>query len=119
MSHSVAFPCRGALKSGAVVALFLSVCAVAQAQPSPRQVTDADVQGCRLLARVSGDSGYGKNNGWQGLAKQAAMGRAEKLGASDVVWESFTPVGAFNGMVVAKAYVCGQGQTQRTASSAD
>lgn len=79
---------------------------VATAQALPRQATDSDVKSCRFLSRVSGDSGYGKNNDWKGLAKYAALRRAEKLGASDVVWERFTPVGSFNGMADGKVYDC-------------
>ncbi len=76
------------------------------AQAQPEQAKESEMGACRYLTRVSGDSGYGKNSGWQALAKYAALQRAEKLGASHVVWERFTPVGAFNGMAEAKAYVC-------------
>jgi hypothetical protein len=87
---------------------------VAQAQP--RESSGPDVQSCRFLSRVSGDSGYGKNTGWQRIAKHQALQRAEKLGASDVVWERLTPTGAVNGIADARAYDCG---TQRAASVAN
>lgn len=76
------------------------------AQAEPQQATEADVGACRFLSSVSGDSGYGKNSGWQSLAKHAALRRAGNLGASHVVWERFIPVGAFNGIAEAKAYTC-------------
>lgn len=65
------------------------------------------VANCRFLGMVEGSSGYGKNNGWQKLAKQAAFRRAEQLGASHILLEQMIPVGAFNGIIVAKAFSCG------------
>jgi len=64
------------------------------------------MQNCHFLDKVEGSSGYGKNFDWQSLAKYSALSRAEKLGASHVVWEQLYPVGAFNGIAVAKAYDC-------------
>ncbi len=78
------------------------------AQAAPRQATDAEIKSCRFVSWVSGDSGYGKNNDWKGIAKQEALRNAEKLGGSDVVWERFIPIGSFKGMVDGKVYDCGQ-----------
>jgi hypothetical protein len=86
-------------------ALLMLACSAAMAQP--RFVKDTEVQPCRYLGRVSADSGYGKSMDWRGTAKYAAMRQAEKLGASDVVVDRYTPVGAFNGQVDARAYLCG------------
>jgi len=99
----------------AALAFFALACLAATAQAQPRESKDADLRSCRFLSRVSGDSGYGKNNGWQALAKYQALQRAENLGASDVVWDRLTPVGAFNGTAEARAYLCGG---QRSASLA-
>jgi hypothetical protein len=67
---------------------------------------ESTVRNCQYLDKVEGSSGYGKNMNWQSLAKYSALSRAEKLGASHVVWEQFYPVGGFNGIATAKAYVC-------------
>ena len=71
------------------------------------QISDnSTIQGCSYINNVEGTSGYGKKLSWQSEAKDSALKKAEKLGASHVVWEKFSPVGAFNGIAVAKAYKC-------------
>ena len=94
--------------------LLALVCSNATAQP--RLVKDTDVKPCRFIGRVSADSGYGKNYDWRGVAKYAALKRAEKLGASDIVVERYMPVGVFNGEVEARAYLCG-GSPVKTAEA--
>jgi len=79
----------------------LSVCA------KPDEVQAGSVQGCQLVGKIEGSSGYGKNSSWQRLAKQEAVKRAAQMGASHVVWERFHPAGAYNGTVTGKAYQCG------------
>jgi hypothetical protein len=74
------------------------------AQPS--QVHESGVENCDFLGKVEGSSGYGKNFGWQPIAKSSALKKAEKLGASHVVWQRMVPVGAFNGYAIARAYNC-------------
>lgn len=69
-------------------------------------VEESAIAGCQYLDEVKGSSGYGKNANWQSLAKYFALSQAEKLGASHVVWQTFYPVGAFNGIATGKAYVC-------------
>jgi len=88
----------------AFVFLLLSVPLTSWAQPQVTEVSN--MQNCHYLDKVEGSSGYGKNFNWQSLAKYSALSRAEKLGASHVVWEQFYTVGAFNGIAVAKAYNC-------------
>jgi hypothetical protein len=74
---------------------------------SQTQETQASViKNCHYLQIVEGASGYGKNMNWQSLAKYSALTKADKLGASHLVWERFDPVGTFNGIAVAKAYNC-------------
>lgn len=75
----------------------------------PLVVKEYDVRDCQYLDQIEGESGYGKNLNWQILAKYAALGKAEKLAATHVVWMQFNPVGGFNGVAVAKAYRCNQG----------
>ena len=89
---------------------------VATAQALPQEATDVDMKTCKFISRVSGNSGYGKNNDWKGAAKIAALKQAEGLGASDVVWGRYSPVGAFNGQVDGKVYVCGDSHAPIQAS---
>lgn len=106
MFHHNLFSFRRPGTLGTAAAMLL-ICSATAAQAQPRLAKDAEVQPCRLLGRVSGDSGYGKNNDWKGAAKQAALQRAERLGASDIVVDRYAPVGSFNGLVEARAYLCG------------
>ncbi|WP_374089912.1 hypothetical protein [Methylomicrobium lacus] len=78
-----------------------SVCA------KPDEVPAEKVQGCQLVGKIEGSSGYGKNRDWQRLAKQSAVKHAGQMGASHVVWEHFYPAGVFNGTVTGTAYRCG------------
>ncbi|TAN71532.1 MAG: hypothetical protein EPN17_01105 [Methylobacter sp.] len=88
----------------AFIFLLLSIPAVALAQP--QEVTVSNVKNCQYINEIKGSSGYGKKNNWQNFAKYSALTQAEQLGASHVVWEQFTPIGAFNGIATAKAYNC-------------
>lgn len=88
----------------AFIFLFLSIPLTSKAQPQVAEI--ASVQNCHFLNKVEGSSGYGKNYNWQSLAKGSALSRAEKLGASHVVWDRLYPVGGFNGVAIAKAYDC-------------
>lgn len=78
--------------------------AVSVAQPL--EANNATISSCTFINTVAGSSGYGKKFNWQSEAKTVALSQAEKLGASHVVWEAFNPVGAFNGVAVAKVYKC-------------
>ncbi|AEF99801.1 hypothetical protein Metme_1378 [Methylomonas methanica MC09] len=62
---------------------------------------------CQFVSKVEGWSGYGKHYDWHRQAKSSALGRAEKLGGSHIVWERMIPVGVFNGYAVARVYSCG------------
>ena len=87
-------------------AMVLTISVPATSLASPNEALESNVKDCRFLGKVEGSSGYGKNMGWQSLAKSAALQRAEKIEASHLVWERFIPVGAFNGLAVARAYSC-------------
>ena len=88
----------------AFIFLLLSIPLISKAQPQVAEI--ASVQNCHYLNKVEGSSGYGKNNNCQSLAKNSALSRAEKLGASHVVWDQLYTVGGFNGVAIAKAYDC-------------
>jgi hypothetical protein len=92
---------------GKILLIMAFLCLSFNAAAKPDEVPAESVQGCRLIGPIEGSSGYGKNNGWQRMARQAAVKRAGRLGASHVVWERFNPTGAFNGSVTGKAYNCG------------
>jgi len=92
------------IKGLAAILLLFGIPAVTLAQPL--EVSASNVQNCHYVDSVEGSSGYGKKSDWQSHAKYSALAQAEKLGASHVVWERFTSVGAFNGTATAKAYDC-------------
>lgn len=92
------------IKSAAIIAFSVSFTASGMAEPKEARFSEVD--NCQFLGKVEGSSGYGKNAGWQPLAKFSALRRAEKLGASHVVLERMIPVGAFNGIAVASVYSC-------------
>jgi hypothetical protein len=106
MNRSAAFKLNhdNPVKNLAALLLLYSVSLASLAQPQEASVST--MQSCRYLDRVEGSSGYGKNFNWRSLAKYSALSQAEKLGASHVVWEQYYPVGAFNGIAIAKAYNC-------------
>lgn len=87
-------------------AVVLLLCSATSAQALPQVAVQSDVASCRFLSWVSGNSGYGKNNDWKGSAKMDALKRAELMGASHVVVGNFQSLGAFNGTVNGKLYVC-------------
>jgi hypothetical protein len=87
-----------------VIFLLFGISAVTLAQP--QEVSALNVQHCRFVDIIEGSSGYGKKSEWQSFAKYSALTQAEKLGASHVVWERFTSIGAFNGVATGKAYNC-------------
>lgn len=86
-------------------ALAMGVPGLSMAKPIETQ--ESALQNCQFLGKVEGSSGFGKNAGWQPLAKHSALVRAEIMGASHVVWERLIPIGSFNGAAVARAYTCG------------
>lgn len=90
----------------AMMAIALTVGVPVACLASPSEALESGVKDCRFLGKVEGSSGYGKNMGWQPLAKSSALQRAEKLDASHVVWERLIPVGAFNGVAIARVYSC-------------
>jgi hypothetical protein len=91
-------------KGAAIIAFFFFSISASMAEP--KEAKFSEVESCQFLGKVEGSSGYGKNYGWQPLAKYSALHRAEKLGASHIVMEQMIPIGAFNGIMVASAYSC-------------
>jgi hypothetical protein len=72
----------------------------------PKEATSVAVESCNYFDTIEGSSGYGKKFEWKSYAKLDAINKATEKGASHIVWERFTPVGAFNGVAVAKVYKC-------------
>ncbi len=72
----------------------------------PHEAHHDAVKHCHFLANVHGSSGYGKHHNWKSLAKHRALEKAEKLGATHVVWQHIRHTGSFNGEVDGKAYAC-------------
>lgn len=78
-----------------------------QAWARPDEADATAVADCRFLGTVAGSSGYGKNPGWQPLAKVSAEIKAGQLGATHVVFTNYRAIGSFNGEATGKAYTCG------------
>lgn len=72
----------------------------------PDEVDAAAVEKCQFLTHVKGNSGYGKNSGWQVIAKHHALKKAQETGATHLVWKDLRPLGAFNGEAIGQAYHC-------------
>jgi len=72
----------------------------------PQEAQNITIQNCHYINRVEGFSGYGKNLNWQSLAKYHVLSRAEKLGATHIVWEDLYTNSGFSGTATAKAYNC-------------
>ncbi len=86
--------------------LILALCLLGLAGLScakPQVAQLPEVKNCHYLRQIKGDSGYGKNYGWQPLAKYAVFSKAEKMAATHLVWVRFDQVGGFNGIAVANA----------------
>ncbi|MCK9605959.1 MAG: hypothetical protein M0R33_05850 [Methylomonas sp.] len=86
--------------------ILLAACFPSLSMAKPVEARLATLGSCQFLSKVEGWSGYGKHYDWHRQAKAAALGRAEKLGASHIVWERMIPVGVFNGYAVARVYSC-------------
>lgn len=106
MNNNVANRFHRCFLAKIAVAIAFSMALSATAIATPAEAKLAGVESCQFLGKVEGSSGYGKNNGWQPLAKFAALRLADNLGASHIVLERMIPVGAFNGVAVARAYKC-------------
>ena len=72
----------------------------------PQEAQNLTTQNCQYLNKVEGFSGYGKNNNWKSLAQHHALSRAEKLGATHIVWGNLYTNSGFSGTAIAKAYNC-------------
>jgi len=90
----------------AVIAIVFLGAVAGTAQAKPDEVSEAQVKGCQYLSTVSASSGYGKNFGWQSIAKNNAEKKAGTLGATHIVMNDLRQVGAFNGEASFKAYAC-------------
>jgi hypothetical protein len=102
MAHHTFSACRHLLPLLGLILCLSGFSSVSFAMPQVAQ--PPEIKDCRYLQDVVGNSGYGKNNGWQKLAKYAVFSQAERIAATHLVWVRFDVVGAFNGVAVAKAY---------------
>jgi len=73
---------------------------------TPQEAIAEEVASCHFFDTIEASSGYGKKFNWQSIAKEAAFQKAEELGASHLVWDRFNPIGAFNGVAIARLYKC-------------
>lgn len=85
---------------------FLLLCFSGDLSASPQIIISDSTRGCFYLGEIEGTSGYGKKLNWKAEAKESMFRSGERLGATHIVLKGFIPVGAFNGVVVAKAYKC-------------
>ena len=92
------------IKGAAII--FLSTCFPSLIMAKPTEARLSTLENCHFLGKIEGSSGYGRKFGWLQQAKSSAIGRAEKIGASHVVWERMVSVGVYNGYAVARAYSC-------------
>ncbi|MFM8333710.1 MAG: hypothetical protein ACKN9T_18685 [Candidatus Methylumidiphilus sp.] len=84
----------------------LAAIATGDALALPHVAHHDAVKHCHSLGNVHASSGYGKHHDWKSLAKHRALVKAEKLGATHVVWHRIHSTGSFNGTVDGKAYAC-------------
>jgi hypothetical protein len=76
------------------------------AYAAPLEVTESSIKNCRFLGDVDGYSGYGKHLEWKPLAKVSTIRKADTLGATDIVYTNFRPIGGWNGKAEARVYAC-------------
>lgn len=93
------------LKTTLIMALLAGFPSLSMAKPTEARLSA--LGNCQFIGKVEGSSGYGRKYEWLRQAKSAAIGRAEELGGSHVVWERMIPVGVYNGHAVARVYNCG------------
>ena len=89
-----------------LVALFFLLSTPLTSLAQPQEAQYMSMQHCQYLNKVEGFSGYGKNNNWKSLAQHHALSRAEKLGATHIVWGNLYTNSGFSGTAIAKAYNC-------------
>lgn len=89
-----------------IMVLLIGLVWIGQAAAKPDEVSESVVKHCRFLGKVAGHSGFGKNMGWQALAKVNAEKTAGKMGATHIVFTDYRGTGSFNGEATGKAYIC-------------
>ena len=89
-----------------IMVLLVGLAWMGQAAAKPDEVSESAVKDCRFLGKVAGHSGFGKNLGWQALAKGTAERIAGKMGATHIVFTDYRGTGSFNGEASGKAYIC-------------
>ena len=89
-----------------LAALFCLLSTPITSLAQPQETQNIAIQNCHYINRVEGFSGYGKNHNWEALAKYHALNRAEKLGATHIVWQDLYTNSGFSGTATAKAFNC-------------
>jgi hypothetical protein len=79
---------------------------ITSAYATPLEVTESAIENCQFLGIVDGYSGYGKHLEWKPLAKINTIRKAGALGATDIVYTNFRPIGGWNGEAEARVYAC-------------
>lgn len=88
------------------ILLTLIGCASSAVLAKPLIVNADDVKTCQLVGDIDVDSGYGKNHNWRSIVHNTALDKAASLSATHLVLVKTQPIGAFNGVLFAKAYRC-------------
>ncbi|MDD5409953.1 MAG: hypothetical protein PHF31_00825 [Methylobacter sp.] len=73
---------------------------------SPIITTSSEVGNCRFISAISASSGFGKQANWRQLCQHKMLQEAKDAGATHVVIENITTIGAYNGTIDASVYIC-------------
>lgn len=73
---------------------------------TPTITTLSEMGNCRFISVVSISSGFGKQTNWRQHCQHKLLLKARDIGATHVVIDNITTIGAFNGKIDANAYIC-------------
>jgi hypothetical protein len=95
------------MKAPILIALTLLACATANAGSPVKEADEAAVAKCTFLQDVQGRTAFGERLKEQAVknAKEEALAKAAKLGATDIVWGKVSSTDITT--IDAKAYRCG------------
>jgi hypothetical protein len=90
-----------------ITSLFVFSFNIHATEPSSLTITtSSEIGNCRFISAISASSGFGKQANWRQLCQQKMLQEAKDAGATHVVIENITTIGAFNGTIDASAYIC-------------
>lgn len=88
---------------------------------SIQQVASSKVGGCQYVGDIRGFSGWGKaaRSAWKDKAKHQALGKADELGATHVVWTRLPKSYGSDPYAYGEAYYCDSAESlaRQTSSS--